>query len=807
MSATITWNCQDDDSSCDNCLLLDGQEFTPDTIPGWPGDGSFGNDILCEGGPRCFPADTQIQAVDIEGTYKRWYEGELIEIITADGHTLSGTPNHPVLTCRGWIALGELNEGDHLIGGTLGETSTVDPHITTVPTCIAEVVDSFNDVDSSMRHPVLSMDFHGDGVGSSEVEIVRTHGQLRNSFDTTVAQPLREFHLSGADMGKTALSCLRHADVIDVGARLTSHSVVSLSGDGLTLLGSERSHSSTHLLGGDESPGCLSFGGGSSSVLESGRGIEESLGFSRGSNVSSVFLDNSLDESDGTSNLIGESLSALTLEISLDKVLFIHRRTFAGHVYNLETASGWYIAGGILVHNCRCWLTYNDDSGNTAVGTSDLGTQWNLGNLSGVLGPQGQIAAWTDATQSFIDQLPDVIQPNQVYSAQARAQMRLQVRQQIAQQLGIHPADVSASAVAAQVPAIYKSMQPTMRIVYEALSENYPDTSIEWIDQMNWGYVAAVPIEDISVTGPSSESDAKSIRKKVKKIEKGKPVKPLILIDPGDGGLLQVADGHHRCAAALEADLKSVPAYVGKVHTDDDWRREVMDMQMVRAKKMHGTMGGTIEVIEPQDTLNGEPDFEESGTGETSESYMPGGHMVVDPSDDPVAHHKNFSLSSPLATGFAPFDLSGPDITIKFAGLMVQALDSGRVLMLQRSLGPDDPAAGQWEIPGGHLEDGEQPLEAAMREWSEEVGSVVPPLKIVGRWTCHNGYQGFLGLCTSESDIDIHSREVVNPDDPDGDNAEAVAWFYPADLVSMPGVRQATRDNTPWSRIVAKVAA
>jgi 8-oxo-dGTP pyrophosphatase MutT (NUDIX family) len=494
-----------------------------------------------------------------------------------------------------------------------------------------------------------------------------------------------------------------------------------------------------------------------------------------------------------------------------------------GEDFTPDTLPGWPGDGSfgndVLCEGgprCRCWLTYSDDSGNVATGTSDLADQYNAGALSGDLGPAGQIAQWTAGQEAFIDTLPDVVMPNEVYSAQARAAMRLQVRQQIAQQLGMNPADVSASAVAAQVPAIYKSMKPSMKVVYDLLRKNYPDKAIEWIGQMKWGYRDAVPVEDISVTGPSSESDAKSIRKKVKKIKKGKPIKPLILIDPGDGGLLQVADGHHRCAAAVETDTQNVPAYVGKVNTDDDWRREVMDMQMVRVKKMHGTPGGTLDVIAPSGTLNGETDdFEESGTGPTSEPYMPGGHLVVDPSADPVAHSlgpslssKNFSLASPLATGFVPFDLSGPDITIKFAGLLVQALDSGRVLMLQRSLEEDDPAAGQWEIPGGHLEPDEEPLEAAMREWQEEVGSVAPPLKIIGRWVCANGYEGFLGLCKSESDIDIHSREVVNPDDPDSDNAEAVAWFYPADLASMPGVRQETRDNTPWSRIIQrKVAA
>lgn len=37
---------------CDLCLARDGQEFTFDTLPGFPGDGGFGGD-LCEGGPLC----------------------------------------------------------------------------------------------------------------------------------------------------------------------------------------------------------------------------------------------------------------------------------------------------------------------------------------------------------------------------------------------------------------------------------------------------------------------------------------------------------------------------------------------------------------------------------------------------------------------------------------------------------------------------------------------------------------------------------------------------------------------------------
>lgn len=103
------------------------------------------------------------------------------------------------------------------------------------------------------------------------------------------------------------------------------------------------------------------------------------------------------------------------------------------------------------------------------------------------------------------------------------------------------------------------------------------------------------------------------------------------------------------------------------------------------------------------------------------------------------------------------------------AGLAVQAEDTGRVLMLQRALVADDPAAGTWEFPGGKLALGESALDAARREWSEETGQPLPEGRIGGTWTSANGvYQGFLWLVPREIDIKLNipadEREVQNPD-------------------------------------------
>jgi SPP1 gp7 family putative phage head morphogenesis protein len=130
------------------------------------------------------------------------------------------------------------------------------------------------------------------------------------------------------------------------------------------------------------------------------------------------------------------------------------------------------------------------------------------------------------------------------------------------------------------------------------------------------------------------------------------------------------------------------------------------------------------------------------------------------------------------------------------AGLAVQAQDTGRVLMLQRGLDPTDPASGTWEFPGGHIEDGETAVGAAVREWQEETGCLLPADTVANTnldclWTSPDGvYRGLVVSVPYEAQIDIAGRgRVVNPDDPDGDVCESIAWWEPGQLPGNPAVR------------------
>jgi len=55
---------------------------------------------------------------------------------------------------------------------------------------------------------------------------------------------------------------------------------------------------------------------------------------------------------------------------------------------------------------------------------------------------------------------------------------------------------------------------------------------------------------------------------------------------------------------------------------------------------------------------------------------------------------------------------------------------AGRIMIARRA-GPDD-LAGMWEFPGGKIRAGESPEAALRREWSEEFGMEVEPLRLLG---------------------------------------------------------------------------
>ncbi len=139
----------------------------------------------------------------------------------------------------------------------------------------------------------------------------------------------------------------------------------------------------------------------------------------------------------------------------------------------------------------------------------------------------------------------------------------------------------------------------------------------------------------------------------------------------------------------------------------------------------------------------------------------------------------------------------------KAAGLVVQALDTGRVLMVQRTPDKHDPAEAyaRWEWPGGKLDGGQgepdaSPWTGAVREWSEETGAQLPPtFEHAGNWTSPDGvYVGFVVTVPRESDL------VLSPQPEEVSQAR---WWH-KDELDDPTVRDKVTDTLDRVRPVLK---
>jgi 8-oxo-dGTP pyrophosphatase MutT (NUDIX family) len=125
------------------------------------------------------------------------------------------------------------------------------------------------------------------------------------------------------------------------------------------------------------------------------------------------------------------------------------------------------------------------------------------------------------------------------------------------------------------------------------------------------------------------------------------------------------------------------------------------------------------------------------------------------------------------------YALKAADDTNVLAGLCVKANDTGKVLILKRRSHSEEPInnPGVWEFPGGHVKKHEHPLQAAIREWTEEVGRKLPDGKFEGMFQT-DGYHGYIYVIDQENMVDLSDKgRGPDPDDPDGKHTQMLKWW------------------------------
>ena len=328
---------------------------------------------------HCVPGDTMVRGPSAELGYRRWYEGEAVVIGTADGCELTITPNHPVLTGRGWVASGLVEVGDEIAQRSGSERyPLLAPDEQDAPTPIEDEWRALS-VHGLVAMPVAAEDFHGDGLGGKgEVDVVASHSLLADERDAALRQSSGQvgFAPAGPAAAVGTLASGGDAALVSFAVPLPSPGPVSsgcVRGSvGIAEMGGVDGHrfgaaahtctclaepaiddSARDVVAGreflDGDAGYVISDEGSWSWPEhSGRPVGTRPRF-----------DPPADEGDPKilrvhADLGRDLLERLARGVQLTRVLHLHRVQIAGHVFNLQTTEGWYEANGIIVSNCGC---------------------------------------------------------------------------------------------------------------------------------------------------------------------------------------------------------------------------------------------------------------------------------------------------------------------------------------------------------------------------------------------------------------------------------------------------------------------
>ena len=407
------------DRTCLGCLMADGEVYAVESA--------------FEDHPqgRCLAPGTIVSGAPVEAFVSRDYRGDMFTIRTSSGKLVSVTPNHPVLTERGWVAAQFINKGDNIISErSLDGTSTrVSPDEYQVPTRVEDIPRTLS-MNRLAAVPATAEDFHGDGA-NSDVYVVWANSLLRNRREIMNTQPFGDHDFSLRDIRKLLLasrgysaamqqsmfdstsSFLRYPHAAQmffmrnlIAAQLISRGLVAQHDIGVNK--SQANSVARYIESLRQSvlglPGQVPLGEGGG--VEAGIGSARSRQLLTADSVSGRLASEQPTSLQSISDTLlrsvpagSDRLNAVASNVILDSVLEVSCGTFSGHVYNLQTEAGWYSANGIITHNCalipivsgareltwksgETWLQEQDSSTQLRMMGPTRYTLWQEGDIS-----------------------------------------------------------------------------------------------------------------------------------------------------------------------------------------------------------------------------------------------------------------------------------------------------------------------------------------------------------------------------------------------------------------------------------------
>lgn len=256
--------------------------------------------------PNAVLGDQPVRVLgEVENGVKAWYDGPSVHLSTARGHHLAVSPNHPVLTPRGWLPAKAITQGAHVFSTRIGQgaeaRSVADVDLDDPESTFEDELDALAAHGSRAAVSAAADHLHGDGrFCQGEVEVVVADRGLLSASDLESVQMACEGHLPWPDME-------------------------------------------------------LARGSGAGPALLRGLRVARPVGRTL-ADLHPLGLEAPTDRRLADAETVGEILGGLSADVELDEVIEVRWGHHVGHAYDLQTTTGAYVAGSILVHNCRHFL-------------------------------------------------------------------------------------------------------------------------------------------------------------------------------------------------------------------------------------------------------------------------------------------------------------------------------------------------------------------------------------------------------------------------------------------------------------------
>jgi hypothetical protein len=354
----------------------------------------------------CFAPWTKVARLGLRNAIKYKYVGDLVELSFSGDVSLSVTPNHPVLTPRGWVSAGEIAEGEDVFQCRIGDASITDHDVKNVLASAKELYDAAERAGRLRRVPREVVNFHGH-IPDHDVNVVPMKRALGFAIDPARQKEIDDGLFALADISTGLLLAQRMG--VACGGQLSPGGSGGVSGADAKPAGLWRRFCSAAAIafgvvgalyaklleasvdGRSAGPerisdwknckaiivealnvainglpkskrlqaGSLGFAGASAAVWGcDAQVVQAGADNGNGEAKLSGYLGHALRRcgKSGNVGIMGGALVAPS--VAETTVVGVRRFHYDGLVYNFESTSNVLVAEGIVNHNCGCIAVY-----------------------------------------------------------------------------------------------------------------------------------------------------------------------------------------------------------------------------------------------------------------------------------------------------------------------------------------------------------------------------------------------------------------------------------------------------------------